>query len=140
MANPQDVEAILGQDATMPIAIVGIAGRFPGDATTPEKLWELISNGRSALCEKITPDRFNVDAFYHPHGEHRGTTNVRAAHLLKDDVARWDAPFFSITAQEAQSIDPQQGMALEIAYEALENGERGAGVRFSPGGWWLTPV
>jgi acyl transferase domain-containing protein len=122
MDSCAQLDAALSRDASKPIAIVGIACRFPGDAADPEKLWELISDGRSALSEKISEDRFNVDAFYHPNGEHKGTTNVRAAHLLKENPGRWDAPFFSITAQEARSLDPQQGMALEVAYEALENG------------------
>lgn len=55
-----------------PIAVVGIGCRFPGDATTPEKLWELISNGRSAWSA-IPKDRFNVDAFYHPQAGRHGT-------------------------------------------------------------------
>lgn len=59
-------------DASMPIAIIGIGGRFPGSASNPEKLWELISEGRSAWSE-VPKDRFNIDAFYHPHAERQGT-------------------------------------------------------------------
>ncbi|KAE8150832.1 putative polyketide synthase [Aspergillus avenaceus] len=107
-------------ESTMSIAIVGIGGRFPGEATNPDRLWDMVSNGRSALAE-VPKDRFNIDAFYHPHAERQGTMNVRAGYFLKDDVALFDAPFFSITAKEAQAMDPQQRLALEIAYEALEN-------------------
>ncbi|KAJ5788006.1 hypothetical protein N7457_002996 [Penicillium paradoxum] len=109
------------QDASMPIAIVGIGGRFPGEATNPDRLWDMVSSGRSALTE-VPKDRFNIDAFYHPHAERQGTMNVRGGHFLKDDVALFDAPFFSITAKEAHAMDPQQRLALEVAYEALENG------------------
>ncbi len=49
--------------------------------------------------------------------------NLRGGHFLKDDVARFDAPFFSITPNEAKAMDPQQRMMLEVAYEGLENGE-----------------
>ena len=56
----------------MPIAVIGIGGRFPGSASNPEKLWELLSQGRSALRE-VPKDRFNIDAFYHPHAERQGT-------------------------------------------------------------------
>ncbi|CAG8327922.1 unnamed protein product [Penicillium salamii] len=108
------------QDASMPIAIVGIGGRFPGEATNPNRLWDMVSNGRSALTE-VPKDRFNIDAFYHPHAERQGTMNVRGGHFLQDDVALFDAPFFSITAKEAHAMDPQQRLALEVAYEALEN-------------------
>lgn len=112
----------LENDASTPIAIIGIGGRFPGDATDPEKLWDMISKGRHAMSE-LPKDRFNIDAFYHPHAERQGSMNVRGGHFLKDDIAVFDAPFFSITRKEADAMDPQQRMALEIAYEALENGE-----------------
>ncbi|KAL6796632.1 putative polyketide synthase [Trichoderma sp. SZMC 28012] len=108
------------EDAVMPIAIVGIGGRFPGEATNPDRLWEMISNGRNALSE-VPKERFNIDAFYHPYAERQGTMNVRGGHFLKEDVSLFDAPFFSITAKEAHAMDPQQRLALEVAYEALEN-------------------
>jgi acyl transferase domain-containing protein len=109
-------------DAVMPIAIVGIAGRFPGDAENPMKLWDMISEGRSALCD-IPPDRFNVDAYYHPHNERQGTINVKKAHFMKRDITAFDAPFFTMPVADAIAMDPQQRMALECTYEALENGE-----------------
>ncbi|KAI4101563.1 MAG: hypothetical protein L6R37_004889 [Teloschistes peruensis] len=111
-------------DAAMPIAVIGIGGRFPGDASNPEKLWDLMANGQSALSE-IPKDRFNIDAFYHPDAERRGSMNLRKAHFLTQDPAVFDAPFFSIAPNEAKSMDPQQRLALEVAYEALEN----AGIR-----------
>ncbi|KAM7215806.1 polyketide synthase [Rhypophila decipiens] len=108
----------------MPVAVIGIAGRFPGDAENPKKLWDMISEGRSALSD-IPADRFNVDSFYHPHNERQGTINVRKAHFMQRDVSAFDAPFFSMPIAEAKAMDPQQRMALECTYEALEN----AGVR-----------
>ena len=56
----------------MPIAIIGMSCKFPGDATGPEALWKLCEEGRSAWSE-IPNDRFNKDAFYHPSGD-RATT------------------------------------------------------------------
>ncbi len=108
--------------AAMPIAVVGIGGRFPGDASDPEKLWNLMANGQSALTE-IPKDRFNIDAFYHPDAERQGSMNLRKAHFMTQDPAVFDAPFFSIAPNEAKSMDPQQRLALEVAYEALENGK-----------------
>ncbi|RHZ54247.1 uncharacterized protein CDV56_107115 [Aspergillus thermomutatus] len=108
------------EDKCMPIAIVGLGGRFPGDASSPERLWQLVSEGRSARSE-VPKDRFSVDAFYHPHHERQGTLNVRHAHFMNGDIAAFDAPFFSITPAEAKAMDPQQRMALECTYEALEN-------------------
>lgn len=110
------------EDVIMPIAVVGIAGRFPGDAENPKKLWDMISEGRSALSD-IPADRFNVDAFYHPHNERQSTINVRKAHFMQRDVSAFDAPFFSMPVAEAKAMDPQQRMALECTYEALENGK-----------------
>jgi len=110
-----------GEDAVMPIAIIGVAGRFPGDAANPRKLWDMIAEGRSALSE-IPADRFNVDAYYHPYTERQGTMNVRKAHFMQRDIKAFDAPFFSLPIGEAMGTDPQQRMALECTYEALENG------------------
>ncbi|KAI3392870.1 hypothetical protein diail_5045 [Diaporthe ilicicola] len=107
-------------DATAAVAIVGVSGRFPGDASSPDKLWELISKGRSALAE-VPRDRYNIDAFYHPSADRQGTHNARGGYFVKEDVATFDAPFFRITAQEAQAMDPSQRLALELSYEALEN-------------------
>ncbi|KAL7625246.1 hypothetical protein AAE478_004461 [Parahypoxylon ruwenzoriense] len=119
-----DFSTVLSQDASTPIAIVGISGRFPGDATTPDKLWDMITQKRSARTD-VPKNRYNIDAFYHPNADHQGSTSARGGHFLKDDVAAFDAPFFKITAQEAHAMDPQQRMALELSYEALES----AGIR-----------
>ena len=105
-----------------PIAIVGFGGRFPGEATNPERLWELCSNSRSARSE-VPTDRFNIDAFYHPQAERQGTINLRHGHFLKEDPASFDSQFFSITPNEVKAMDPQQRMALEVAYESIEDGK-----------------
>lgn len=62
------------KDQSMPIAIVGIGCRFPGDATSPDKLWDLISQGKNAQSE-FPKDRFNLDAFYHPSSERKGAVS-----------------------------------------------------------------
>ena len=104
-----------------PIAIVGIGTRLPGDATNAEKFWDLISAGRN-LRSEVPKDRFNIDAYYHPHGDFQGSVNTRGGYFLKEDVAYFDAPFFSLTTAEANSMDPQQRLLLEVVYESLENG------------------
>ncbi|KAI1489804.1 hypothetical protein F5X96DRAFT_639079 [Biscogniauxia mediterranea] len=122
MANlqHQDIDAILAQDGAMPIAVVGISGRFPGDASTPDRLWNMISQGRSAYSD-VPKERYNIDGFVHPSGEHQGTTTARGGHFIQSDVGLFDAPFFRISAQEAHAMDPQQRLALELSYEALES-------------------
>lgn len=106
----------------MPIAIIGIAGRFPGDAANPTKLWDMVAEAKSA-AGPIPADRFKAATFYHPNSQRQGTMNARQAHFMKRDISAFDAPFFSIPAAEAKAMDPQQRIALECTYEALENGE-----------------
>ncbi|GCB20597.1 lovastatin diketide synthase LovF [Aspergillus awamori] len=104
----------------MPIAIVGTGGRFPGDASNPDRLWELLLSAKSTLSE--TPkDRFSAEAFYHPQPDRPGTSNSRGGHFMNQKIDEFDAPFFSITPSEARAMDPQQRMCLEVAYEAMEN-------------------
>ncbi|OKL61272.1 hypothetical protein UA08_03198 [Talaromyces atroroseus] len=107
-------------DRAEPIAIVGSACRFPGSASSPSKLWSLLSEPRD-LGFEIPADRFGK-GFYHPNGAHHGTTNVQHAYLLDEDIREFDASFFNIHSKEADSIDPQQRLLLETVYEALESG------------------
>ncbi|KAL2061047.1 hypothetical protein VTL71DRAFT_9099 [Oculimacula yallundae] len=112
--------AKIEEDACMPIAVIGMACRFPGDATSPDHLWEMLTNGRNAWSE-FPKDRINIDGFYHPSGNREGSICFKGGHFLKEDVAAWDAPFFSTTAHEAAAMDPQQRILLEVSYEAFEN-------------------
>ncbi|KAG6041320.1 Type I Iterative PKS [Claviceps citrina] len=102
------------------VAVIGLGLRFPGNAETPEKLWEVLEKGESQWCE-IPKERINIGGYFHPSGDRQGSIPFRGAHLLKEDVSAFDAPFFSVTSEDAQAIDPQQRMLLEVSYEALEN-------------------
>lgn len=104
-----------------PIAIVGSGCRFPGGASSPSALWKLLESPRDVGIE-IPPDRFDATAFYHPDGSHHGTSNVLRSYLLEEDVRAFDAAFFNISPNEADSMDPQQRILLETVYEALEAG------------------
>ncbi|KAK0725544.1 putative polyketide synthase [Lasiosphaeris hirsuta] len=103
-----------------PIAIVGSGCRFAGGVTSPSSLWELLSHPTD-LAQEIPKTRFNIQAFYHPNGEYHGTTNSPKAYFLQQDHRVFDASFFNITPKEAEAIDPQQRMLLEVVYEALES-------------------
>ncbi len=100
-----------------PIAIIGLDCRFPG-APTPEAYWALLSEGRQAIQE-ITPDRFDLEAVYDPNPDAPGKTYARSAGLISD-FDRFDAPFFGISAREAEALDPQQRLLLELSHRALE--------------------
>ncbi|KAM7223551.1 hypothetical protein V8F06_001025 [Rhypophila decipiens] len=108
------------EDRTVPIAVVGIGCRLPGGANSPGKLWDLLAQKKSARTE-TPPSRFNIDAFYHPDGSRNGSINVRGGYFLDQDIAAFDAPFFSISPADAISMDPMQRILLEVAYEAAEN-------------------
>ncbi|KAK9415784.1 putative Polyketide synthetase [Seiridium unicorne] len=104
-----------------PIAIIGSGCRFPGGASSPSKLWELLSKPRDVLSE-IPHSRFDARGFYHPKGDTPGHSNVLHSYVLEEDVRAWDADFFKISANEAVAIDPQQRLLMETVYEALDIG------------------
>lgn len=103
-----------------PIAIVGSGCRFPGGANSPSKLWDLLREPRDVLCE-IPPSRFDVRGFHHKDSQFPGHANVKHSYLLQEDVDKFDAQFFNITAPEAIAMDPQQRLLLETVYEGLES-------------------
>ncbi|ORY02745.1 putative polyketide synthase [Clohesyomyces aquaticus] len=102
-----------------PIAIVGSACRFAGDASSPSKLWNVLQHPKD-LLQEIPESRFNVNAFYHPEGSYHGHSNVKNAYLLNEDISAFDAEFFGIKAAEAKAMDPQQRLLMETTYEGLE--------------------
>ncbi|KAJ9399870.1 hypothetical protein DTO282F9_3218 [Paecilomyces variotii] len=104
---------------TDPAVIVGLACRVPG-AQNPSQLWQNIEVQKD-LRQKMPSNRFNVDAFYHPDGTNKGTTNAKYGYFLDQDIADFDAGFFHISGKEAEAMDPQQRLLLEVVYEALEN-------------------
>jgi len=106
-----------------PIAIIGMACRFPG-APNLDAYWKLISEGRSAVSE-VPAERWDPDEFYDPSGETPGKMSVRWAALV-DAPGDFDPQFFGITPREASRMDPQQRLLLEVAWEALENAGRPA--------------
>jgi hypothetical protein len=109
-----------GSPRNIPIAIVGMSCRLPGDVTTPDQFWELCSRARSGWSE-IPKERFEAAAFHHPSAGKSGCFNPVGGNFLKEDIAAFDAPFFSLTSQEATSMDPQQRILLECTFEALDN-------------------
>lgn len=102
-----------------PIAIIGIGCRFPG-ADSPEAFWHLLRHGVDAISE-VPPDRWDIDAYYAPEPATPGKMSTRYGGFLKQ-VDHFEPGFFSISPREAERMDPQQRLVLEVAWEALENG------------------
>ncbi|KAF3763037.1 hypothetical protein M406DRAFT_20609, partial [Cryphonectria parasitica EP155] len=103
-----------------PIAIIGTGCQFPGGASTPSKLWDLLREPRDLL--KPLEDRFNAQGWHHDSGKYHGHCNVKESYLLDGDGVHrlFDAQFFGINAVEANTMDPQMRLLLETTYEALE--------------------
>ena len=107
-----------------PIAVIGIGCRFP-KAAGPNAFWTLLRNGVDAVTE-VPPDRWNIDDYYDPDPTVPGKMCSRFGAFL-DDVRGFDPHFFGISPREAAGMDPQQRLALQVAWEALEDAGQAAG-------------
>jgi len=101
-----------------PIAVVGLACRFPG-ADSADEFWALLREGRDAVVE-VPAERWDVDEFYDPDPATPGKMCCRHGGFLRG-VDRFDPAFFGISRREAERIDPQHRLLLELSWEALED-------------------
>eukprot|EP01107_Rhizomastix_libera_P014912 TRINITY_DN5102_c0_g1_i1.p1 TRINITY_DN5102_c0_g1~~TRINITY_DN5102_c0_g1_i1.p1 ORF type:complete len:3157 (-),score=925.73 TRINITY_DN5102_c0_g1_i1:47-9412(-) len=129
--EPSDDESsLLSQDSSSlvksddypvqePLAIVGIACRFP-KSSNPNEFWQLLENGQCASAEIPKQFRFDMEKLYNPDPGVPGKIISKYACLV-DSIDMFDHKFFRITQREATQMDPQQRMLLECTWEALED-------------------
>ncbi len=100
------------------IAIVGVSGRYPGGANTPDLFWRNLRSGVDAVGE-VKGDRWDL-GWHHPDPQRRGRVYTKAGGFL-DRIDGFDAEFFGMSPREVKQVDPQQRLLLELAWEALED-------------------
>ena len=108
----------LQRDCREPVVIAGMAMRFPGGVTTPERFWQALCEGED-LIGSIPPERWDAREYLNGDPDHAGTMYDAHGGFISD-VDAFDAEFFGINPREAASMDPQQRILLELTWEALE--------------------
>ncbi|MFV9458256.1 polyketide synthase Pks13 [Rhodococcus sp. NM-2] len=100
------------------IAIVGLASRFPGAGKTPAEMWQMLAEGRDGISDLPEGrwEEFTSDPQIKAAVE---KANTQGGYL--DDVKTFDAEFFAMSPLEVANVDPQQRLAMELTWEALEH-------------------
>jgi len=102
-----------------PIAVIGVAFRFPGDHSDEGAFWAALQD-RHDLITQVPPERWATQELQHGKRSEPGRSITYSAGVLSR-IEEFDAGFFGISPREAAWLDPQQRLLLELSWEALEN-------------------
>jgi len=120
----QTIRQLLAENAALqhkePIAIIGMACRFPAGANSPEQYWNLLARGIDGVTE-APHTRWNVAAYLSNDKLEPGKMYTARGGFVDVAVDEFDARFFGISPKEANGLDPQQRLLLEVSWEAIED-------------------